>query len=709
MNHLPQYELLSAYLDGELTAAEQAEVERLLATNPAARRLFDELHALSATLQALPQQKLGEDLSQKVLRIAERRMLTEGEPGEELSSDAPVPLKRSIAQRFFNRRAVFWLGLTAAIAVMITIHDRQQQGNPAMKANREVAQATAKRADKFEGEELRRKGGEPIPPPSIQAAHDAPAETKAAPDVRYVGGHGADRTVAKSPAATPSEKSPEKSASSAASEEVQDYNLHDNFARKSSDKKTAEGYFDKAGVESGNDIQSPGAMPAAPTPSKAMPPNATPQSLPPGGMGPGAGLGMGRGDGRHQKGYSPDNHASKAGKGGIGGMGGMGNNTLPPDNAYGMKAGTGTDGGRWADAAKGKGDENPFGEQAGRLFAAPPNVNKKAGEKAADRAGRDLVVVYCDITPDAAKNKSFFKLLDANGIKQFRKLNQKTRLSKSDDDGKASVPETVEVSVNATPAQIDATLAGLAAQPDLFLTVSVEPPRGQTWEMQHPQSASVAGEPSNLNDYSGQVQSVPKANVPAPAYVPKQAEGTVQAKRGTPKDAEVDKAKQNIAQASPPANEPKPPERGKGMGKAAGKTAGNTEGIAKGIARPAEKPTSEKAPSKGSNILEPKKQVEEEKETPTEPAEQTLVPEGDEKAEPERFAAQYRSGYALQPQQPLQTAVKQRVLFVLRVAEGPPVAASKADVRNQTDAAKNAVAPSAPPTQPAAEAPPAKE
>ncbi len=33
----PHDELLSAYLDGELSPAEQAEVERLLASDPAAR------------------------------------------------------------------------------------------------------------------------------------------------------------------------------------------------------------------------------------------------------------------------------------------------------------------------------------------------------------------------------------------------------------------------------------------------------------------------------------------------------------------------------------------------------------------------------------------------------------------------------------------------------------------------------------------------
>jgi len=83
MMNVPENELFSAYLDGELTAAEQAEMERLLATSPAARQLLEELRALSATLQSLPVHKLNEDLSQHVLRMAERRMLsgqTESDP-----------------------------------------------------------------------------------------------------------------------------------------------------------------------------------------------------------------------------------------------------------------------------------------------------------------------------------------------------------------------------------------------------------------------------------------------------------------------------------------------------------------------------------------------------------------------------------------------------------------------------------------------------
>ena len=72
-----------------------------MAADPAARQLLDELRALSAALQSLPQQKLGEDLSQQVLHVAERRMLTEGEPGDAaLARDAAV--SRTIFRRFLE-------------------------------------------------------------------------------------------------------------------------------------------------------------------------------------------------------------------------------------------------------------------------------------------------------------------------------------------------------------------------------------------------------------------------------------------------------------------------------------------------------------------------------------------------------------------------------------------------------------------------------
>jgi anti-sigma factor RsiW len=150
MNDLPQEELLSAYLDGELTAAQRADVERRLAADPAAQQLLDELRALSSTLQSLPQERLRENLSRKVLRAAERRMLAEGDRGEQEST--PTPLDRTIPRRFLNRRTLVWLSLTAAIAVMITINERQQAVRHAPDAGREVALAPAKPEDRVAAE-----------------------------------------------------------------------------------------------------------------------------------------------------------------------------------------------------------------------------------------------------------------------------------------------------------------------------------------------------------------------------------------------------------------------------------------------------------------------------------------------------------------------------------------------------------------------------
>src|SRR6185436_8839543 len=63
-------ELLSAYLDGELSADERAAVEARLATDPAAQQLLHELRSVSQSVQALPTETLGRDLSQEIIRRA---------------------------------------------------------------------------------------------------------------------------------------------------------------------------------------------------------------------------------------------------------------------------------------------------------------------------------------------------------------------------------------------------------------------------------------------------------------------------------------------------------------------------------------------------------------------------------------------------------------------------------------------------------------
>ena len=60
-------ELLSAYLDGELTDQERTLVEQRLESDAEARQLLSELQDLSTTIRALPQEKVGSDLRAKVL------------------------------------------------------------------------------------------------------------------------------------------------------------------------------------------------------------------------------------------------------------------------------------------------------------------------------------------------------------------------------------------------------------------------------------------------------------------------------------------------------------------------------------------------------------------------------------------------------------------------------------------------------------------
>ncbi|MEQ8788026.1 MAG: hypothetical protein RIC55_17090 [Pirellulaceae bacterium] len=69
-------ELISAFLDGELTAEEQALVEQELMDNLEHRKMFEELRALRNSLQSMPLHKLDDQFHQRVLRRAERAMLS---------------------------------------------------------------------------------------------------------------------------------------------------------------------------------------------------------------------------------------------------------------------------------------------------------------------------------------------------------------------------------------------------------------------------------------------------------------------------------------------------------------------------------------------------------------------------------------------------------------------------------------------------------
>lgn len=66
-------EQLYAYLDGELSPAEAAEVERAAAADPAVALQLDELRALDQALGALPGVETDGEFTERVVRAARRR------------------------------------------------------------------------------------------------------------------------------------------------------------------------------------------------------------------------------------------------------------------------------------------------------------------------------------------------------------------------------------------------------------------------------------------------------------------------------------------------------------------------------------------------------------------------------------------------------------------------------------------------------------
>lgn len=112
-------ELLSAYLDGELTEEERAEVNERLANDPAAKKTLAALHGISARVQSLPQEPLGRDLKQQVLEQIQKK------PSAILPQHDIYPETTS-----GQRRGLIWAGLAIAAALMLMFlanPDREQR------------------------------------------------------------------------------------------------------------------------------------------------------------------------------------------------------------------------------------------------------------------------------------------------------------------------------------------------------------------------------------------------------------------------------------------------------------------------------------------------------------------------------------------------------------------------------------------------------
>jgi autotransporter-associated beta strand protein len=719
MNTLPENELFSAYLDGELTAAEQAQMDRLLAANPAARQLLDELHTLSTALQSLPQQKVGEDLGPRVLRIAERRMLTEEPPGDvKRAQFAAVPLARSIFRRFLQPRAVVWLSITAVVAAMIMLNE-QRHPAPVGKADREVAlaPATPKRA---------------LPPSSISAAPDALAKTTESKpaELKRENGGGWKEDKAREylkyderpAAAAPSVAPPaEQAAGKPAGPPPDRY-----WAM---EKKPASGLGEAATPRPST------PAPAAETATLDAPAMPSDNSTMPSGNG-----------------TMPSGNVEKrptfTGKTGVGALsiGGEGERAEPKLAAERGLAPAknappaGKDGGRPGFYGDG------IAQTEHGTVAEQTDAGKQGrhGGQIVPAVGDGVLVVRCDVSPEALNKKAFDKLLDANGIawreeeaeeeaekvRGTRALAEKAAGDKK--SAKANLREKQQsvtgrkmrqgggtgpldvVYVEATPAQIEATLAGLAAQPNVFLSVSVQPAPGEASQ-------------KSLSQYNrhGEEQSKAKGGhddsyrAKAATRLPEKAAQSglaandelqtlddgrpavdkfSYAQRIRTPGATLDKSGPgaqtlngaNTYSGSTAVNGGalklgKKPEAKKDLG--GGQT---TEGVAGGLART--QPKSQPMPGGGN-----KAGADQSVGHRDAPAKQPAVEERGQEA---KSADEQRLSQQFQARRAGDLAQTQRVLFVLRVVDGTGPAAAAARIRAaEVDASRQAAEPAAEPAQ----------
>ncbi|MFV2067123.1 MAG: zf-HC2 domain-containing protein, partial [Pirellulales bacterium] len=126
--------ILSAYLDGELSEQERHEVERRLAGDPAARRLLDEFRTIRAALQGIPRQSLGPSFRDRVLERVEDAV---GHPADQGTQRLPVPQTRERRLPIGRLwRAIVWPAMAVAVAVLVMVFHSEPGGPRGQLAQR---------------------------------------------------------------------------------------------------------------------------------------------------------------------------------------------------------------------------------------------------------------------------------------------------------------------------------------------------------------------------------------------------------------------------------------------------------------------------------------------------------------------------------------------------------------------------------------------
>lgn len=187
-------ELLSAYLDGELSDDERASVEARLNSDPSARQMLDQLKDASQAMKSLPREAVGHDLRESILRRAEAAMLASNggqaaaaepsvHPARDRTLQGGALPKMTIGR---TRRGWVWaaLALAAAVVIMVFQPADQQNGNLPEVAARKERESVDRFAvkDPANNSELRNLGEvPPLAEPQMAAGTASSATTESLP------------------------------------------------------------------------------------------------------------------------------------------------------------------------------------------------------------------------------------------------------------------------------------------------------------------------------------------------------------------------------------------------------------------------------------------------------------------------------------------------------------------------------------------------
>ncbi len=181
-------ELLSAYLDDELSPAERARVEERLAIDPAARQLLEQLRAMSQAVHGLPQESLGREFRDAIVRRAQQasaertshiaKIAAAASTSSAAPSNGTVTELRPAGPSFTlgrTRRGWVWAAMAVAAGLLIVVFQPagEQNQNPREVALRQLRENGEEA--KVAADAPKQRATTAQPAPSSPAAATAPA------------------------------------------------------------------------------------------------------------------------------------------------------------------------------------------------------------------------------------------------------------------------------------------------------------------------------------------------------------------------------------------------------------------------------------------------------------------------------------------------------------------------------------------------------